>query len=169
MPSLKLTQRPAYGEKTVEFIKRGVSQPLTDHHLQENTRESFEDFDSDTSHHPDLDMPATFFTPSDLVEPTSHELESRASVAGWESVRSVILNAVTEAAAMPLGQICLHCEATASIRCKQCGPFGYYCLECFLGCHNTVNLFHIAEKWEVQYKYSLISVPFESQSFLKVI
>ncbi len=35
-----------------------------------------------TSHHPDLDMPATFFTPSDLVEPTSHELESRASVAG---------------------------------------------------------------------------------------
>ena len=70
MPSLKLTQRPAYGEKTVEFIKRGVSQPLTDNHLQENARESFEDTGSDPSHHPnnfDLDMPATFFTPSDLV------------------------------------------------------------------------------------------------------
>ena len=41
-----------------------------------------------------------------IIEPTTHELESKGSGAGWSEVQSNILEAVTEAAAMPISQKC---------------------------------------------------------------
>ena len=58
-----------------------------------------------------------------------------------------MLTAVTEFTAMPFDQLCLNCQGTASLRC---GPFGSYCLECFNKLHKTVNIFHVAEKFEVR-------------------
>lgn len=128
----------------MEYVYRGL--PDSETHPQEDSSTS------PGSHSLEFDTPIDIFTPApDVEEPTCYELESRAAVAGWESVRRGILIAVTEAAAMPLGQICLHCEAAASMRCKQCGPMGYYCSQCFLRCHNSVNFFHVAEQWQVQY------------------
>ena len=70
-------------------------------------------------------------TSTAVNEPTCDELESKALIVGWESMRRKIRAAVTETAALPLLQICLHCQAPASMRCKQCGK-RYYCQECFL-------------------------------------
>ena len=61
-----------------------------------------------------------------------------------------MLAAVTESTAMPFDQLCLNCQGTASLRCQRCGPFGSYCLECFNKLHKTVNIFHVAEKFEVR-------------------
>ena len=45
-------------------------------------------------------------TSDDTSEPTLHELESRASAAGWQKIREEIINVVTENAAMSVGQVC---------------------------------------------------------------
>ena len=144
LPSLKVTQRPASGESSVEHILRGLP-----------------DLGPQLSHPPGgssaLNSPETenattvnmLTSCDDVQEPTCYEVESRAAVAGWESVRKGMLAAVTETSAMPIGQVCLHCNATALMRCRQCGPLGYYCSACLLLCHSTVNVFHVAEKWEV--------------------
>ena len=85
------------------------------------------------------------------VEPTGHKLEERSMVAGWENVRSAILNAVTESAAMPAQCACVICaEADAMLRCSKCGPLGPGCFELF---HQKINIFHVAEKWEVRYSF----------------
>ena len=59
-----------------------------------------------------------------------------------------MLNAV-EISAMPVDQSCLLCSELAVFRCQECGPLVYYCFECFSKQQQKVNLFHIAEKWEV--------------------
>ena len=73
-------------------------------------------------------------------EPTCHEIDSKAVITGWEKIRHKIRTGVTESA-LPILQACLLCEASATMRCKQCGPKGYYCLECFLTSHSSVNIF----------------------------
>ena len=53
---------------------------------------------------------------------------------------------------MPVDQFSLSCKkALASFRCQLCGPFGFYCWECFEACHGRTNLFHVVEKWEVKF------------------
>ena len=86
---------------------------------------------------------------SDPNEPTTYELEQKSSVAGWEGVRNGMLTAVTELQAMPVSQTCLNCENTASLRCQRCGPFSFFCADCFQISHYRTNLFHVPEKGEV--------------------
>ena len=82
-------------------------------------------------------------------EPSDHQLHGEASVRAWEKLRtSMLLNAV-ESHAMAADQICLCCSKLAVFRCQECGPMVYYCFECFSKQHERVNVFHIAEKWEV--------------------
>ena len=99
--------------------------------------------------------PVANYLPSkvdDVQEPTCYELESKASVIGWD------MAAVTEAAAMPLSQTCVFCETEASIRCKRCGPKVYYCCSCYQDHHKVVNVLHVGEKWVVsKIVYSLAS------------
>ena len=59
----------------------------------------------------------------DIIEPTGHELESKANAAGWAASR--ILIAVTEAAAMPLSQGCVNCDLSALFRCRQVGLLAF--------------------------------------------
>ena len=87
--------------------------------------------------------------PTDLEEPTSYELESKASVAAWEEIRQSILHVVTESHAMQIGQKCLKCEKSALLRCVQCGPTAFLCEDCFSDLHKYINTFHVAERWEV--------------------
>ncbi len=52
---------------------------------------------------------------------------------------------------MPINQPCVICETVqASFRCRLCGPCGFFCWECFKSCHKHIQLFHVAEKWEVR-------------------
>ena len=148
LPVLKLTHRPTAGRKSSESIHRGIFSQL---------QNPVEPEDNTDYTPPCLDSPTDTATAhcsitDNLVEPTGHELESRSIVAGWDCVRSGIIGAVTEVAAMPIGQLCHICEEAASLRCHRCGPLGFYCPVCFQKCHSRVNIFHVAEKWEVQYK-----------------
>ena len=163
LPALKLTQRPTFGQKSLEVIQRGVSDSQPSF-ASEELRERPCGSPVNTS---PVDSPLAVNTGVsmlrpllELEEPTGYELESRASVGGWERVRSGILTAVTEAAAMPVAQFCISCEKTASLLCQQCGPLGYFCPGCFDLGHHKVNILHVAEKWEVSetVKSMIISV-----------
>ena len=152
LPSLKFTERPVSGGKSVQYIQRRASNALQSHEVRETSDErehgdSREHRRNEASLLPAVDTMADLS--SNFIEPTCHELESKASAVEWAAVRDGILTAVTEAAAMPVSQICLNCRNSASFHCQQCGPLGFYCEECFLKCHSTVNIFHIPCKWEV--------------------
>ena len=47
---------------------------------------------------------ALFGMPDRTEDPTQHELESRAAIAGWKKIRKHLIDVVTEDAAMPVGQ-----------------------------------------------------------------
>ena len=89
-------------------------------------------------------------SPPIIDEPTHHELQSKANVRGWEQLRSRFLSVRTECSAMPFGQLCLLCPNQAEFRCQECGPLIFYCRDCFCSRHEKVNLFHVAERWEVR-------------------
>ena len=86
---------------------------------------------------------------TELDEPTSYELECKASVGAWEEIRPSVLHVVTESSAMRIRQQCLNCKQNAILRCLQCGPVAFFCEDCFSDLHRRLNIFHLAEKWEV--------------------
>ena len=111
LPVLKLTHRPTAGRKSSESIHRGIFSQL------QNPVEP-----DPPPPPPRLDSPTDTATAhcsitDNLVEPTGHELESRSIVAGWDCVRSGIIGAVTEVAAIPFDSYVtfvkklLHCDA----------------------------------------------------------
>ncbi len=105
------------------------------------------DLDVDLDIEP-LDDDLTVST-QEVDEPSSHELERRSSVSGWQQLRSKFLSVATECAALPLGQLCILCPEAAEIRCLECSPSIYYCNSCFRKQHDKINYFHVGEKWEV--------------------
>ena len=86
-------------------------------------------------------------------EPTDHQLDSQASVRGWEKLRMGMLQNAVESSAMPVDQTCLLCSVLAVFRCQECGSSVYYCYQCFSKQHEKVNIFHTAEKWKVILMY----------------
>ena len=56
---------------------------------------------------------------------------------------------VTEAAAMPISQLCHMREEVASMQCGRCGPLSFFCVDYFRSCQEYDNIFHVGEKWEV--------------------
>ena len=85
-------------------------------------------------------------------EPSNYEIESKSSIKHWAEVRKKMLISYIEESSMPEQSACVMCASTAELRCQQCGPFAFYCEECFLLHHKKVNIFHVAEKWKVNYK-----------------
>lgn len=137
LPPLKVTQRPTIGPKTTSSLYRVV-----------NSQGDPDPAPPVELHTPSLDDTTATPVPGSL-DPTEHELSCRASVTGWEKIRTGIRIAVTENAAMPLGQLCVICDDTACLRCQQCGPLSFFCSQCYMKFHSRVNIFHVAEKWEV--------------------
>ena len=85
----------------------------------------------------------------ELNEPTCFELESEASVAAWEEIRRRILHVITESCVIRIGQQCCNCKQHAILRCLLCGPAAFFCEDCFSFLHRSLNILHVAEKWEV--------------------
>ncbi len=120
LPSLKVTKRPAYGKKALKYLERTV-----DYDSVGVPNESVEnDF-------PDISTTGENILPSTSSEPTCYLLESKASTAGWATIRGSIEKAIVERAVLPQLQTCLNCPDPASIRCKRCGPKSYFCEKCF--------------------------------------
>ena len=141
LPPLRLTQRCGGGVK-VRCVHRGrVSAGLHEgpglQAIEENEESDItQTFDeSNVPHVPD--------------EPSEHQLDCQASVRGWEKLRMEMLSSAIESSAMPVDQTCFLCSNLAVFRCQACGPLVYYCFECFSKQHEKVNIFHVAEKWEV--------------------
>ena len=98
---IKLTKRPAVGEKSLQCVAGTLPYelacPSSDTSEDEasgergNTRESLSENEAPMD---------SFWSASDISEPTLHELESRASVAELEKIRKEIMEVVTESAAM---------------------------------------------------------------------
>ena len=145
MAPFKLTQRPASGGKYVSFIERGTTTLQGSEEVRGSNGSQCNESSARESDH------ASFADIADEVnEPTGYELENRAYIAGWTAIRDGIQTAVTEAAAMPVSQMCINdCGKLASLRCQSCGPLAYFCESCFSRNHSTVNIFHVPEKWEV--------------------
>lgn len=158
LPSLKLTQRSTCGKKKVEYLYRGVPESESVLQVENPSRASsgntvFCAPQSSIQSEAQLASQEVVSFPT-VSEPTTYEIDSKSSVIGWETVRARLLNAVVEAAAMPLNQACIHCDTKASLKCKQCSPIAYYCNSCFKGCHTKTNFLHVAEKWEVCFSNS---------------
>ena len=85
-----------------------------------------------------------------VIEPSHHEIEAKSSIKGWSNIRNRLLTAFTELEHLPDGQVCIICSSCAEARCLGCGPHTYYCRERFCSQHSRINIFHVAEKWEVK-------------------
>ena len=97
LPVLKLTKRPAVGQQSHGFAHGDILPPEPtyiphDYVHSEETRSLGEEV-------------MDHFPPSYTSEPTLHELERRASAAGWHNIRNDIVAIVTENAAMPQDQV----------------------------------------------------------------
>ena len=93
LPRLKLTKRPTVGQPSHEFAYGDVPAepsyaPCDCEETGSHDGEEMMDFASDAS-----------------AEPTLHELESRATAAGWQKIRQDILNVLTEINALPPDQV----------------------------------------------------------------
>ena len=72
---------------------------------------------------------------SNIIEPTSHELRSKASAASWAGIQNHTLTVMTVSFLPRFGVSNVH------------GPLGFYCEGCLLVCHRSVNIFRLPEKW----------------------
>ena len=145
LPSLKLTRRPTDGQKCISTIHRGINSCPT----QAEEPGFLHGVHSEESGIlPGVSFPSQYQDgASDMIIPTEHELSCRSAVVGWDDIRDAV---VTENAAMPLDQLCRMCEEMSCLRCRFCGPSCFYCSQCFRKNHSDVNLFHVAEQWEVR-------------------
>ena len=149
LPPLRMTKRPAFGATVRKDVHRGVD-VVESSHSQDSPKLCPSGSDPPVlQDEVDVDEDHWDVNPSHYDGSTMHEIEARSGVAGWEAVRQRLLEAVTEAQGMPLNQLCMLCDSPASVRCKQCGPLSYYCLECFEQVHSSINFLHAAESWIV--------------------
>jgi len=143
LPPLRLTQLSGDTD-TTKIIHRGEesrSAPV-------KTNSKLED-DNELPSCDVNELPEDFPSADEFVVPGLHELHSKASIKGWERLRSQILSVHTESSAMPQWQLCLLCPNTAEFRCRECGPNSFYCKECLNLMHRRANFFHTPEQWEV--------------------
>lgn len=158
LPPLKVTQRStSYSSSVKSSIYRGnCEKKLQLSNLE--CSDSVEIQDPPTTEEPlddafgDSHVCSMAYSPDSPGEGiTLHELQCKANVAGWKRVRQEMLAMITEKQAMPPNQPCITCKDAASCRCQRCGPLGFFCLDCFQEQHKVINVFHVAEKWEVSY------------------
>ena len=135
---LRLTRQTTDDEVERRSVQRGFSAAMRTAELAPDSCDPAPGGCVDDQVQDELDEPeAVDNEPIPVDEPTSYELESKSSVAGWEEVRSSVLNVLTESCAMKIGQGCLKCKQDAYLRCLQCGPLGFFvrvafhtCIEC---------------------------------------
>ncbi len=102
LPALKLTKHNKSGSKSVSYLPRTTpnkSAPITPI-LQEV---QFEGSDDQSSHQAFSDRVTETRM---LEEPTTYELEMKASVIGWEQIRRKLLGAVVEGSGMYVNFCC---------------------------------------------------------------
>ena len=99
----------------------------------------------------DVDFPALEYEDGNPEDISTHAIKQKAATAAWEKIRPTLLTVAVENSAMPSEQNCINCAIShATCRCVRCGPWVYYCHDCYVLAHSKVNLFHTGEVWEVR-------------------
>ncbi|KAK3716896.1 hypothetical protein QZH41_017010 [Actinostola sp. cb2023] len=79
---------------------------------------------------------------------SSHEIRRIRELKKWSGLRELLVNVAVEESCLLPGTICMHCQQTeATVRCNDCGPRQFFCLECSKSLHKTRNIFHILQLW----------------------
>ena len=140
LPVMKVTRRPATGEESVEFAHRDIRFGLQ-RETAEETSEDGRDTDRDEAGDIDVDR-LLLGRPDEKEDPTQHELESRAAMAGWEKIRKHLIDVVAEDAVMPLGQVCTPIYPWYWFIVKVCLNCGWNLSPAvlFLSCHSNPTL-----------------------------
>ena len=151
LPALKHTSRPTRGPKSVTSNHRGApSLRISSSGALQPAEVTSTQAIVDASDVDETFVESDVLIESDVHEFTEHELHCKSSVTGWKELRESILAVVTESAALEERQLCSICSQMACLRCQRCGPMTFFCSQCFHKAHSDVNIFHIAEKWEVR-------------------
>ena len=152
LPSFRVTVRPTSGPVQKKIIHRSatsqVSQKLDS--IEPGSASSPKPLESDYQH-----CDAEPHEDDDFTEGSSlHRIQKKANASAWEKIRPSLLKAVVESEAMPPYQECIKCfKVPASLRCRKCGPYAFFCTTCFLTAHCAVNIFHVAEEWKVSQQH----------------
>ena len=96
--------------------------------------------------------------PSNITEPSLHEIKQKASATAWGAIRDSLRQVAVECSGMPFGQGCILCSAEAKYRCVDCAAWAYYCAQCFSDAHSKVGLLHTGEVWEVSKVHDMCSI-----------
>ena len=155
LPPLKLTVWTGSGTPTTQLVHRGLRSAQVEPSGSSSSATGVcKDMASDgdvaaestiheqQSHRSGIDL-------SIAVVPSHYEIEAKASAKHWANIRKQFIFAHTEETSMPECSACILCSKTAELRCKRCGPHVFYCNSCFRQQHCSVNIFHVAEKWQV--------------------
>ena len=79
-----------------------------------------------------------------------YAVKQKVTADAWAAVRNKLRDGCIESSALHDTQMCAHCSViSAKMWCKRCGPYGYFCEECWFSSHSKFNMFHTPEIWEV--------------------
>ena len=162
LPPYRLTKRCG-AETQKESIHRGCSSPHARGSPVEPGAMGGEELSS-SNVFTDISFPEPDTDSQSFSEPTLHELQSKASIAGWNKLRKQMILTAVGASAMPFNQLCCICSEVAVFRCQECGPLAFFCYKCLCIQHERMHFFHVAEKWEV-HTHAHLMVNFTSAQF----
>ena len=67
----------------------------------------------------------------------------------WKECIPSAFKAVVEGESMKGDVVCMNCGAPANVRCRQCGPYDFFCSDCGVSFHSRWNYHHYPEMWKV--------------------
>ena len=92
------------------------------------------------------------FNPAALAHhvESEHTHRKQRSAEAWEKYRPVLSAAAISCFCVPSNEKCISCaEVSAEVLCEDCGPHAYYCCDCAVKVHGTVNITHSPLLWKV--------------------
>ena len=81
---------------------------------------------------------------------SSHNKRKLRLLSSWRKEREYLIRAYRKSNHVPHTAVCCSCLSdNPEFRCKDCGPYSFFCCKCLVQVHNTKNYFHSPEKWQV--------------------
>ena len=95
--------------------------------------------------------------------PNLYTIKQKIATDAWHAIREQLRNVCVESYVLPDNQLCISCATVdAKMWCRRCGHNAFFCPECWESSHETMNIFHTPEVWEVtncyNYYYNYYSV-----------
>ena len=80
----------------------------------------------------------------------SHGKRKLKLLSSWRKERESMIKAHRNSYCISPVAHCIGCSSeNPEFRCKDCGPYSFFCLKCLIETHKQQNFFHFPEKWQV--------------------